>query len=66
MRFGAHWFGGFTGGLDYETWRRALPAPLSPMFMRGRPLNRSARARAGFSEDFLERLDAWQPDTPGS
>jgi uncharacterized ferritin-like protein (DUF455 family) len=67
VRFGARWFIELTGGLDFDAWRRALPAPLSPMLMRGRPLQRDARARAGFSKDFLDRLDAWQPDDlPGS
>jgi uncharacterized ferritin-like protein (DUF455 family) len=65
VRFGAHWFDRFTGGLDFESWRAALPAPLSPMLMRGRPLQRGARLRGGFSEDFLDRLDAWQPASPG-
>ncbi len=65
VRFGARWFDEFTSGLDFERWREALPAPLSPMLMRGRPLQRHARLRCGFSEDFLERLDAWQPVSPG-
>jgi uncharacterized ferritin-like protein (DUF455 family) len=65
VRFGAHWFDRFTGGLDFDRWRTALPAPLSPMLMRGRPLQRGARLRGGFSEAFLDRLDAWQPASPG-
>jgi uncharacterized ferritin-like protein (DUF455 family) len=66
VRFGVRWFDRFAGGLDFERWRLALPLPLSPLLMRGRPLQRDARLRAGFSEDFLERLDAWQPVSPGS
>jgi uncharacterized ferritin-like protein (DUF455 family) len=67
VRFAARWFSELTGGLEFDAWRRALPAPLSPMLMRGRPLQRGARVRAGFSEDFLDQLDAWQPDDlPGS
>ena len=65
VRFGAHWFEAFAGGLDFDTWRDALPRPLSPMLMRGRPLERLARTRAGFSPSFLDRLDAWQPLSPG-
>ena len=65
VRFGARWFAEFTGELDFDRWRDALPAPLSPMLMRGRPLDREARARAGFSGAFLDRLDAWQPVSPG-
>ena len=30
VRFGARWFVHFTGGLDFDAWRRALPPPLSP------------------------------------
>ena len=66
VRFGARWFEEFAGSLDFDTWREALPEPLSPMLMRGRPLERDARARAGFSASFLDRLDAWQPVSPGS
>jgi uncharacterized ferritin-like protein (DUF455 family) len=66
VRFGARWFEEFTGDLDFDTWREALPEPLSPMLMRGRPLDRDVRARAGFSASFLDRLDAWRPVSPGS
>ncbi len=62
VRFGARWFERFAGPVEFEAWRRALPAPLSPMLMRGRPLQREARARAGQSERFLDELDAWIPD----
>jgi uncharacterized ferritin-like protein (DUF455 family) len=65
VRFGARWFEEFTGGLDFDRWREALPGPLSPMLMRGHPLERDARMRAGFSASFLDRLDAWQPASPG-
>ncbi len=65
VRFGVRWFDAFTTGLDFDSWRAALPAPLSPMLMRGRPLQRDVRLRAGFSEAFLDRLDAWQPVSPG-
>ena len=54
VRFGAHWFIAFTGGLEFEAWRNALPSPLSPMLMRGRPLQRAARKRAGIPDDFLD------------
>jgi uncharacterized ferritin-like protein (DUF455 family) len=65
-RFAAHWFATFRAGLDFDTWRRALPPPLSPMLMRGWPLHREARRSAGQSERFLDELEAWQPDSPGS
>lgn len=67
VRFGARWFQAFNGALDFDAWKAALPPPLSPMLMRGRPLHREARRRAGQSETFLDQLDAWQPDDlPGS
>lgn len=66
VRFGTQWFGTFTGGVDFETWRRALPPPLSPMLMRGRPLHREARTRAGQPKSFLDALESWQSeDLPG-
>jgi uncharacterized ferritin-like protein (DUF455 family) len=67
VRFGARWFEAFLGDLEFDAWRAALPAPLSPLLMRGRPIHREARRRAGQPEPFLDRLDAWQPDDlPGS
>jgi uncharacterized ferritin-like protein (DUF455 family) len=62
VAFAAHWFARFTGRpLDYETWRAALPPPLSPSLLQGRPLNRDARLRAGFDAEFLARLEAEPP-----
>jgi uncharacterized ferritin-like protein (DUF455 family) len=67
VRFGARWFETFTGSVDFDRWKAALPAPLSPLLMRGRPIHRAARRRAGQPEAFLDQLDAWQPDDlPGS
>ncbi|HEX7665484.1 MAG TPA: DUF455 family protein [Polyangiaceae bacterium] len=68
VRFGVRWFQTFGGTeLDFETWRLALPAPLSPLLMHQKPINREARRKAGQNEDFLSELDAWQPtDSPGS
>jgi uncharacterized ferritin-like protein (DUF455 family) len=61
VAFAAHWFRMLAGGLDFEAWRAALPAPLSPMVMRGRPLAREARRAAGLDDSFLDALEAWQP-----
>lgn len=66
VRFGARWFAELAGGLEFEEWRRALVPPLSPLLMRGRPLQRDARRRAGVPDEFLDQLDAWQPESPGS
>lgn len=65
VRFGARWFAHFTGALEFDAWREALPAPLSPMVMCGRPMRRDLRSRAGIPAEFLDRLEAWQPDAPG-
>jgi uncharacterized ferritin-like protein (DUF455 family) len=66
VAFGAHWFRQLEGPLSFRTWCARLPAPLSPMVMRGRPLHREARLRASLDETFLEELEAWQPTSPGS
>lgn len=65
VAFAAHWFARLGGGLEFESWRRALPPPLSPMVMRGKPLCRERRRRAGLDDLFLDRLEAWQPASPG-
>ena len=66
VAFAAHWFQQLEGELSFERWRAALPAPLSPMVMRGHPLNLRDRRRAGYPKAFLEKLQAWRPDEPGS
>ena len=59
VAFARTWFERWTGApLDYERWRAALPRPLTPALLCGRPLNRTARARAGMDESFLARLEA--------
>lgn len=65
VAFAARWFERFTGApLDYDRWRAALPPPLTPALMQGRPLNLAARRKAGLDETFLARLAA-EPD-PGA
>lgn len=66
VRFGARWFERFAGALEFDTWKRALPPPLTPLLMRGRPIDRAARIRAGQPDRFVAELEAWQPDSPGS
>lgn len=59
VAFAAHWFERFTGApLHYDTWRAALPAPLTPAVLQGRPLNRAARRSAGLDDAFLARLES--------
>jgi uncharacterized ferritin-like protein (DUF455 family) len=66
VRFGVTWFETFEAALDFDTWRRALPEPLTPLLMRGDPLQRGARRKAGQPDRFLDELERWSPDTPGS
>lgn len=67
VRFGAKWFEIFAGNLDFATWLKALPPPLSPLLMRGRPIRREARLRAGQPTKFIDELEKWQSeDLPGS
>ena len=62
-RFGAKWFAELRGGLDFDDWKRALPEPLTPLLMRGKPLARAARTKAGQPDAFLDALDAWEPES---
>ena len=39
---------------------RSLVAPLTPALFRGQPMNREGRRRAGFSEEFLDALEAFE------
>jgi uncharacterized ferritin-like protein (DUF455 family) len=66
VAFGAHWFRAFTGSLSFSSWMSRLPSPLSPMVMRGKPLDREARNRAGLDDEFLNELEQWQPQSRGS
>lgn len=62
VAFGRLWFERFVGApLEFEAWRRALPPPLSPALLKGRPLNRAARRQAGLSAPFLDALEAVPP-----
>jgi len=60
VRFALRWFRVWTGAADFATWREHLPAPLSPMVMRGKPIEREGRMRSGLSARFVEELAAWQ------
>jgi uncharacterized ferritin-like protein (DUF455 family) len=66
VRFALRWFRRFTHADDFSTWARHLPPPLSPVLMRGAPLNRERRRISGFTEPFLEELAAWVERAPGS
>lgn len=80
VRFALHWFrvldaelrgatppDGSTpaDGEEFARWAAALPAPLSPLVMRGDPIAREARARAGLGPGFVDALvAATQSDSP--
>lgn len=66
VAFAVHWFRAFEGELSFARWCKALPAPLSPMVMRGDPLDRKARAEAGMDQPFMDALERWQPVSRGS
>jgi uncharacterized ferritin-like protein (DUF455 family) len=59
VRFAMHWFAKFRGEVSFEDWRAHLPAPLSPWVMKGAPLDREGRARAGFDSAFMDSLEQW-------
>lgn len=61
VAFGVQWFGRWTSGQDFDTWCASLPAPLTPLLMRGKNFNRAGRLRAGMKTEFLEKLAAWEP-----
>jgi uncharacterized ferritin-like protein (DUF455 family) len=61
VRFALHWYRAWAGEETLASWSSELPAPLSPLLMRGSPLDRSRRREAGFSEAFVDALDRWSP-----
>jgi uncharacterized ferritin-like protein (DUF455 family) len=61
VRFAVRWFETFSGPLTFESWLAALPPPLTPIVMRGDPMNGEARARAGLSREFVAALAAYDP-----
>ncbi len=61
VRFAIHWFERFAGGLEWARWLAHLPAPLTPIVMRGKPVVRAARRRVGMSETFIDALEGYTP-----
>lgn len=66
VRFALRWLRRWTHATDFQVWAAHLPPPLSPILMRGKPLNRESRLRSGFSEPFLAELLSWSERAPGS
>lgn len=67
VRFAMHWLERFEGSsaegaARFSAWSAKLPAPLSPWVMKGTPLARDARRRAGFDDAFLDALEAYRPE----
>lgn len=62
VRFASRWLERFSCmPLSLGSWMQALPAPITPLVLRGRPIDRERRRRAGLGEDFLDALEAWSP-----
>jgi uncharacterized ferritin-like protein (DUF455 family) len=75
VRFALHWFRVFlaeeSGAQDaasprFAAWVARLVPPLSPIVMRGAPIARDARRRAGLDDAFIDELVRWVDRTPGS
>jgi uncharacterized ferritin-like protein (DUF455 family) len=64
VRFALHWFERWRGRARFDGWAVELPPPLSPLLMRGAPLNRAGRLEAGFSPAFIDELERWSPPAP--
>ena len=62
VRFSNRWFATCTGGVTFERWKASLPAPLSPLLMRGKTLSEERRLKALFPAEFIDELASWQPD----
>jgi uncharacterized ferritin-like protein (DUF455 family) len=60
VRFAVRWFSRFSGGLDFARWLGALPPPITPILLRGEPMARDARRKAGFPDAFMDEIAAWQ------
>lgn len=63
VRFATRWFRTWSGSADFDVWQRNLPAPLTPLLLRGKTINRLGRLRAGMDEAFIDQLEAWRPTT---
>ncbi len=61
VRFGLTWLARFADlpEVTLEAFAAALPPPLTPSVMRGPVLDRASRKRAGYTDSFLDALDAY-------
>jgi uncharacterized ferritin-like protein (DUF455 family) len=60
VRFALRWYQKLSGDDALERWAERLPAPLSPMLMRGRVMDRERRLAAVMSQLFVDALDAYE------
>jgi uncharacterized ferritin-like protein (DUF455 family) len=65
VRFALRWLRVWAKSADFPVWAAHLPPPLSPLLMRGKPLDRERRRRSGFSEPFMDELASWAERPPG-
>jgi uncharacterized ferritin-like protein (DUF455 family) len=59
VKFAVHWFAEWTNGVEFDQWRRELIDPLTPTMMKGACLDATRRSSAGFPDEFVEQLRAW-------
>jgi uncharacterized ferritin-like protein (DUF455 family) len=64
VRFAWRWLRRWATTPDFARWAAHLPAPLSPVVMRGKPMNRESRRKAGLTDPFLDELAAWAEVPP--
>jgi len=66
VRFALVWLPRLLGkpSLTFEDFVGALPPPLTPSVMQGPALDRAARIRAGYTEEFLASLVAFAAEHP--
>jgi uncharacterized ferritin-like protein (DUF455 family) len=59
VRFAVRWFEFWTKSSEFERWKSELPAPLTPVLFRGKPMAHKLRIAAGMSKSFIEELAAF-------
>jgi uncharacterized ferritin-like protein (DUF455 family) len=68
VRFATRWFRNWAGTVDFDRWCEELPPPLTPLLMRGKQVQMTARLKAEFPQEFLDSLARFTalPDRQGS
>jgi uncharacterized ferritin-like protein (DUF455 family) len=65
VRMATRWFTRWTGGCNFDEWVSHLPPPLSPRLLRGEPIAKDMRRKAGMPDDFIAALSAYVPAPTG-